>query len=328
MIILPEPAKQPTLYFIGVTTAQSLIMRIFPAWADELGLEGACIKGIDMALHAPAEDYRQVVSFIKVDPLSMGALVTTHKIDLYHAAKDLFDYLDPYAQLFGELSSISKQDGQLRGHAKDPISSGLAMDAFIPPDHWRKTGAEVVVLGAGGSALAISAYLSLDKFGGNVPSRIHLTNRSEPRLAEAMHILSASSVPMSYHLCPTPDWNDKIVSMASPGSLIINATGLGKDRPGSPLTDNLLFPMDGLVWELNYRGSLKFLRQAQKQQLQRNLLIEDGWTYFIHGWTQVIAEVFHIEISGECFAACSRLAAKIHGRQADKVLTKQMEAPI
>ena len=31
-------ATQPTFYFIGVTTAQSSIMRVFPAWARHLGL--------------------------------------------------------------------------------------------------------------------------------------------------------------------------------------------------------------------------------------------------------------------------------------------------
>ena len=41
------------------------------------------------------------------------------------------------------------------------------------------------------------------------------------------------------------------------GSLVINATGLGKDRPGSPLTDHCKFPENGLVWELNYRGTLE-----------------------------------------------------------------------
>jgi hypothetical protein len=30
--------------------------------------------------------------------------------------------------------------------------------------------------------------------------------------------------------------------------------------------------------------------------VQCNLQIEDGWTYFIHGWTRVIAEVFHLDI--------------------------------
>ena len=160
MIKLPEPAKRPTMYFVGVTTGQSSIMKMFPIWAKELGLD-AEIKGIDLPIHAPAEDYRAVVQFFRDDPLSLGALVTTHKIDMYNAAKDMFDYLDPYAQRFGELSSISKLDGQLRAHAKDPISSGLALDAFVPEGHWLKTGAEVCIIGAGGSALSISAYRAM-----------------------------------------------------------------------------------------------------------------------------------------------------------------------
>ena len=184
MIKLPEPAKRPTMYFVGVTTGQSSIMKMFPIWAKELGLD-AEIKGIDLPIHAPAEDYRAVVQFFRDDPLSLGALVTTHKIDMYNAAKDMFDYLDPYAQRFGELSSISKLDGQLRAHAKDPISSGLALDAFVPEGHWLKTGAEVCIIGAGGSALSISAYLgNEERHGKDLPSRIHLNNRSAPRLAE------------------------------------------------------------------------------------------------------------------------------------------------
>ena len=38
MIKLPEPAKRPTMYFVGVTTGQSSIMKMFPIWAKELGL--------------------------------------------------------------------------------------------------------------------------------------------------------------------------------------------------------------------------------------------------------------------------------------------------
>lgn len=316
MTFLPPPAAQPTLYFIGVTTGQSSIMKVFPIWAKELGLD-AVIKGIDLPIHAPAEDYRQVVQFIKEDPLSLGALVTTHKIDLYHAARDLFEYIDPYARRFGELSSISKQNGKLCAHAKDPISSGLAMDSFIPAEHWKRTGAEACVLGAGGSALSISAYLAdRERHGGNVPSHIHLDNRSSPRLAEAVQILDFLQVPMSFHLCREPEGNDRIVELLPPGSLVVNATGLGKDRPGSPLTDACRFPENGIVWELNYRGSLEFYHQAQKQRKERGLIIEDGWTYFIHGWTQVIAEVFHIDISGARLAACDHAARELHDKTA------------
>ena len=61
------------------------------------------------------------------------------------------------------------------------------------------------------------------------------------------------------------------------------------------------------MWELNYRGTLEFMHQAEAQRERRGLLIEDGWTYFIHGWTQVIAEVFHIDITGERLAACREM---------------------
>lgn len=87
-------------------------MRVFLKWAEALGLD-AVIQGIDFKPHSPAEDYREAVEFIKNDPLSLGALVTTHKIDLYNACKDLFEYLDPFAQKLGEISSISKKDGKL-----------------------------------------------------------------------------------------------------------------------------------------------------------------------------------------------------------------------
>ena len=41
---------------------------------------------------------------------------------------------------------------------------------------------------------------------------------------------------------------------------------------------------------------------------EKNLHVEDGWIYFIHGWTQVIAEVFHIEIDSETLKNLSDIA--------------------
>ena len=98
------------------------------------------------------------------------------------------------------------------------------------------------------------------------------------------------------------------------GSLIINATGLGKDRPGSPLSDAAVFPEDALVWEINYRGDLLFQHQAEAQAKSRNLTVNDGWMYFIYGWTQVIAEVFHQEILGEKLKKMDAIAAKFNNR--------------
>jgi hypothetical protein len=71
--------------------------------------------------------YREAVSFIRNDPLSLGALVTTHKVNLFKASGDLFDELDPFAQTLGEIGCISKRGDRLCGHAKDPITVGKAL---------------------------------------------------------------------------------------------------------------------------------------------------------------------------------------------------------
>jgi shikimate dehydrogenase len=310
---LPERATVPTMYFIGVTTTKSSIMKVFPLWAGELGLKDAVLKGIDIEIHAGPEVYRKAVEFIKNDELSMGALVTTHKIDLYNAAKDYFEYLDPYAKMFGELSSISKKDGRLEGHAKDPISSGLSLEAFVPKNFWRDHGGEVLIMGAGGSAIAMGAYLMKEEFKGNYPSRMIINNRSQPRLDSMKKIFDQINpgIKIEYNLTPEHEQNDEVLKGLKPYSLIVNATGLGKDRPGSPLTDNCEFPENSLVWEINYRGDLKFMHQALAQKEAKNLHVEDGWIYFIHGWTQVVSEVFQIDIKGELFNRLERAANSI-----------------
>jgi len=308
---LPEKATQPTMYFIGVTTTKSSIIKLFPLWAEALALKNAMIKGIDIEIHAKPEVYREVVDFIKNDELSVGALVTTHKIDLFNATKDMFDYFDPYAQMFGELSSISKRDGRLEGYAKDPITSGLSLDAFIPKNYWKEHGGEVFILGAGGSAIAMTSYLFDSKrFGDNIPSKLIIGNRSKPRLEEIERLSKQinPSVAKEFYLTPEPIVSDEILKKLKPYSLIVNATGLGKDRPGSPLTDKCVFPLNSLVWELNYRGELDFMHQALKQKDEKKLHVEDGWIYFIHGWIEVIAEVFHVDITGKVFDECERIA--------------------
>jgi shikimate 5-dehydrogenase len=288
-------------------------MKVFPKWAEHLGLGDVAIAGIDCKWHDDPDVYRRVVDFLKGDALSLGGLVTTHKMDLLAAARNRFEYLDPYADLLGEISSISKRDGNLRGHAKDPITSGLSVDAIVPPGYWKKSGAEMCVLGAGGSSLALTCYYMKQKPREEWPSRIVVTNRSPARLEhmKGVHAKINPGIKMEYVLAEKAEGNDAVVAGLKPGSLVVNATGLGKDAPGSPLTDAVRFPEKGLVWEYNYRGDLVFLDQARAQEKSRGLRIEDGWVYFIHGWTRVIAEVFGVDIptSGPAFDELSRIAA-------------------
>lgn len=297
------PKSIPTFYFIGVTTTRSSINQIFPKWMRVLGYPDIQLEGIDLRIHDEPRNYRQVVEFIKNEPLSVGGLVTTHKIDLLQAAKDLFDDLDPYAQLCGEISSISKLDGRLQGHARDPISVGLSMEAILGKGYFGKVGGEVLMFGAGGSATAALLHLLTRPELADRPARVSLVDRLPARLAE-IHRLAEKlppTIPVKTYCHASPEQNDSLMAGLPEGSLVINATGMGKDIPGSPITDQGLFPRHGIAWEFNYRGELDFLRQAQAQQEGQQLRVEDGWLYFLHGWTQVIAQVLHLDLTSETF---------------------------
>ncbi|MBV9488564.1 MAG: shikimate dehydrogenase, partial [Verrucomicrobia bacterium] len=242
------PASRPTMYFIGVSTAQSSIVNVFPRWADFLEIPDARLTGVDFPLHAEPAAYRAVVEFIKADPLSQGALVTTHKIDLFSACQDLFDEIDPHARRLGETSCLSKADGKLIAHAKDPIASGLALEGFLPPNHWQKTHADAFLMGAGGSSIATSWHLMCsERNRGNRPARIFVSDRQPSRLAEMRRIHDAfhSDVPVDYLQVDGPEANDALLRRLKRSSLVVNATGLGKDALGSPVTDAPMFPQDG-----------------------------------------------------------------------------------
>ncbi len=161
--------------------------------------------------------------------------------------------------------------------------------------------------------MALAWHLTKAEHGSNRPSRVHVANRSTPRLEHLrkLHADWATGVPLVTHHVPDPVLADSVLAELPPGSLVVNATGLGKDAPGSPLTDAARFPANGLVWEFNYRGDLLFMEQAKAQQAAAGLHVEDGWNYFLHGWTRVISDVFNVEIptSGPAFEALSQIAA-------------------
>ncbi|MFS0894340.1 shikimate dehydrogenase family protein [Microbacterium sp. 179-I 3D3 NHS] len=297
--------------FVGVTTGSSSIMKVFPLWADILGLPTRTLIGHDLPMDADPAQYRALVEQIRDDPHHRGALVTTHKMNVYAAASDLFDELDPFAVSCAEISSISKRGALLSGRAKDPITVDLALNDFLPADHFARTGAAVVILGAGGSGTALSWALAERD---DAPSRVIVTARSQQKLdhlreVHRQHGTRADLI--EYVVTRTPEEADAVVAAAPAGSVIANATGLGKDRPGSPVTDAVVFPEDSYVWEFNYRGSLEFLHQARAQEQARRLHVVDGWRYFIHGWSQVVADVFELDLTPEVVEQLAEAAESV-----------------
>lgn len=306
------PAVRPTMVFIGVTTQSSSINAVFPRWAERLGLGDVALRGWDFPLRDAAKNYREAIDFIKRDPLTLGALVTTHKLDVYSACRDLFDATDAVTDSLGEISSIFKRDGRLHGRTVDPTTNRLALDTLLPRDHWASRG-EALILGAGGAGVALAYNLNDATHGSARPARVHLVDRSAERLAHLsrLHATWPDARPLTCHHVTHAAETDAILAALPPLSLIANATGAGKDTPGSPLTDAALFPERSVVWEFNYRGDLVFLAQARRQSQSRALHVFDGWNYFLHGWTRVMADVFGRDIptAGPLFEELGQLAA-------------------
>ena len=295
--------------FVGVSTSASSIMRIFPRWAEELGLGGATLVGHDLEPGSPPEAYRALVGAMPADPGYRGALVTTHKIDLYEAAADLFAEVDDFARLCGEVSSISVRDGRLRGHAKDPLTAGLSLEEILAPDHFARTGADAVCLGAGGAGTAITWCLGRRE---DRPRRLVCTDTRPERLDALRRVHERGGLDttwVEYRCVDGPA--DELVGLAAPGSLVVNATGLGKDRPGSPLGASVRYPRGAVVWELNYRGSLELYHHARAQAVERELVVVDGWRYFVHGWSQVVAEVFGLHLTPETVERLATVAEEL-----------------
>jgi shikimate dehydrogenase len=172
----------------------------------------------------------------------------------------------------------------------------------------------VLCLGAGGAGAAILTTLTTRRPEGDRPRRLVFVDIDPARLAHLRGIaakLPRHGVALEFVHNESAADNDRLMAGLPPGSMVVNATGMGKDRPGSPITDEGRFPQDGVAWELNYRGPREFLQQARAQAAGRNLTVEDGWYYFLIGWAVIVGEIFDVDITPPLFERMAEAAETI-----------------
>ena len=305
-----------TMLFIGVTTKLSAAHQLFPAWSTALGIAGSPrLEGIDVPLGAPPATYREIVGRLRDDPDVAGALITSHKIATFEAAADLLDATDDLAALCGEVGCVSRASGLVIGHALDPLTSMVALDRLAPSAHWEAfPDARVACLGAGGAGVAIGVGLAHRLGRAPGPAGFVVADREVARVNHARTTLARVGAPEAWATGATTGGDsslaDALVSSLPPGSVVVNATGMGKDLPGSPLSDSVRFPERGIAWDLNYRGDRPFLGQAVAQASARGLAVADGWDYFAISWALHVARVFGVgedtEALGRAVAATTR----------------------
>lgn len=282
--------KNETMLFIGVTTGKSFVNGVFPEWASAIN-SNCRLLGIDLELNSEPHVYRSILNQIKKNPNLRGALVTTHKTRIFEFAYDLFEKIDPDSDALKETGVVYKRNNVTLSGATDPEAQQEVLKRIIPENHWENSKGHCLILGAGGAGVALG-HLMLNMKNG--PEKIIITDTSEDRVRLVNEIFPYST----NHRIKVVKIADKLetdllISHLPNCSLIANATGLGKDRPGSPISSNTLFPRNSIVWEFNYRGDLLFLEQAKFQINERGVRIEDGWRYFIFGWFFVMSKIFN-----------------------------------
>jgi shikimate 5-dehydrogenase len=273
------------MYFLGVTTGQSAIHKIFPRWTALAGIDRAGLKGIDIPVDAPPAQYRSAVEAVLKDGEAEGALVTTHKVNIFRHAHDLFTGFDADAARLGEVNCIVRRPNQLAGLATDTLTAGLALREIVE----QPFRGSALIFGAGGAAVALAVNLFRD----HQPAEVILTDLSAARLQQVQALTPARCQQVT-----TPADHDRLVARLPRDSLIVNATGTGKDRPGAPVTENVRFPEGAIAWDFNYRGDLAWLNRARAQSVRT----ADGWRYFLHGWSQVMSRVYGFDLNPALFS--------------------------
>src|SRR5947209_10230889 len=193
-------------------------------------------------LEVPSEEVPSAVLRLREDDVAGANVTIPHKV----AVIDRLDSVDPEALRARAVNTIANDGGRLVGSNTDVAAIRTAIDDLgVEP-----RGANVVILGAGGSARA--AAVALDG--------AHLTFVAR----------RPDDVDMPGHVVA---WDDASwPKHARSADLLLNATPLGR-RDEMPLRPNAL-PRDGAVIDLVYvTGGTPLVRKARSLGLPT----ADGW---------------------------------------------------
>jgi shikimate dehydrogenase len=285
-------AGAPLVVFVGVSTGGSLAHAAFGRWAAALDRSWA-LRGLDLPAGTPPETYRRLFAAIRGNKAVEGAVVTAHKLRLYRACAADITLGDDLVEVTREVNTLSAGDGRVRGYARD----ALALAHVLPP------AADVLCLGAGGAGTALLLALR-----GRDTASATFADTSPEALDDLRAVAAragANGVRLAYVPVTGPADCDALVAGPPAPQLVVNATGLGKDAPGSPVTGRAPFGPSTLAWDFNYRGGLDFLRQAAA----RGARVMDGWDYFVAGWTGCLTAIAGVPFTAAVLADFAAAAA-------------------
>lgn len=288
---------QPLVLFVGISTGGSLAHAVFDAWAAALD-QPWTLRGVDLPPDTPPDTYLHLLAAMRHNPRVRGAVITAHKLRLYRACAGNLTSRDRLVDLAREINTLVTDDitsEGAAGYANDARSLTAILGSFA--------GRRIVCLGAGGAATALLLALHLDVDSGAPrpdPPRMVFADIDATALADLRAVANRIGArPELVHLSGPAD------DLVAGATHVVNATGLGKDQPGSPVTDRAPLGPGTVAWDLNYRGDLTFLRQAAA----RGASIMDGWEYFVAGWAGALTTIAGVPLRPHVLSALATAAA-------------------
>jgi shikimate dehydrogenase len=168
------------------------------------------------------------------------------------------DELTPTARVIGAINTVYMHKGKLTGDNTDSASFLAELNKLI--GNYPDTDGEnrsALVLGAGGSARAVTHALLNDGWAVTIASR---------RIEQAQKLISQFSKHRS--LLTGTEYHVQAISPITPSlSLLVNTTPLGMfpHIDSSPWFSELPFPSKAIVYDLVYNPKLtRFVRDAQR----------------------------------------------------------------
>jgi shikimate dehydrogenase len=283
-----------TLIFVGPSASRSRIHSLCPALSRVLG-EDLVVASADMpANQAPTAYTSLLLDVLSRDEVA-GGVVTNHKLQFFDAFLQLGFPVSSIGKKLGVVSVFRRVGNRFYGTAEEPYAVLPAIDKICRcrcMDYFR----EIVIFGAGGAGRAITyaAAAHSSRYG---VDRITVTDCDLHRIDGFRHLTCCGNL-IDLHVART-HVNDRLLREAARGALVVNATGLGKDASGSPISDHVDFPADSAAWDLNYRGSLDFLRQAKSQPSRCHVSCHDGFDFFLFDWLEILSFIFRLNLAEE-----------------------------
>jgi shikimate dehydrogenase len=193
---------------IGDPIAQSKSPIIHKHWLDVLGIEGDYVR-----TRLAGDELAGFVSTRRADPDWRGCNVTIpHK----QSVMPFLDRIDPAAAAIGAVNCVVPEEGGLAGYNSDIDGVAEALDAFD------LKGRKAAVIGAGGGARAVVAYLAARRADIVVVAR-NPAKAEELRNLASMQILTLEDAAQAF----------------DGAAVIVNATSLGMAGAES-MPDSLL----------------------------------------------------------------------------------------